>query len=238
MTQNAAMTEPPSPSRQPLAELSRLIRPKKDERDVSAQSRHYSFLVRKLRLILPLVIVAIFVALLAWSDSDKTVKAVPKEDVSPETMGKNELLNPKFEAEDEKQQPYTITATKAFQEPDNLDLVILDKPVADISLKDGSWIALESQDGKFTQSAGDLSLDGDVKLYHDDGYELRTSHVDINIRDQVVTSTSPVSGQGPAGDITASGLTAKGQDGTLVFTGPAKLVLRPQQDSKKENPKP
>lgn len=216
--------------------LARLIHLRRFGPGHSAQSKRHSSLVRKLRLLLPLAAIAILVVLLTLTDSNDAIKPLPREQVAPEMVGKNELINPKFQSEDTKQQPYTITATKAFQESGNLDLVTLEKPVADISLKDGSWIALEAKTGKYTQSSGDLSLDDQVKLYHDDGYELRTSHVDINVQSQTATSTTAVSGQGPAGDITASGLKAQGQSGTLIFTGPAKLVLRPSPSDKKDSP--
>jgi lipopolysaccharide export system protein LptC len=205
--------------------LTRLVRTSEDAAATVAQSVRHSSIVRRLRLALPLVAIGIVVIMLSWSDMDKSMAPVPREEVSPQTMGKNELVKPKFQSEDTNQQPYTITADRAFQEADNLDLIILEKPVADITLKDGAWIAIKAKDGEYLQSKQKLKLTGDVRLYHDDGYEMMTERVDLDIVSQTAHSDTPVSGHGPAGTITGSGLEANGKNGTLIFTGPAKLVL-------------
>lgn len=205
--------------------LTRLVRSQDDTARTVEQSTRHSSIVRRLRLVLPLAAVAIVVVMFVWSDMDEAVEPVRREEISPQTVGKNELLKPKFQSEDSNRQPYTITADKAFQEAEDLDRVILDKPVADISLKDGSWIAIKASDGEYLQSAQKLTLKGNVRLYHDDGYELNTDTVDLNIKDQTARSSAPVSAQGPAGIIKGSGLEAAGQSGIVIFTGPASLTL-------------
>lgn len=209
----------------------RLVRSDEETAKTSAKSRHHSSLVRKLRLLLPLAALAIVVVMFSWSDMDKISAPVPREKISPQTVGKNELLSPKFQSEDSNRQPYTITAEKAFQKSENLDQVILDKPVADINLKDGTWVALEAATGDFSQSSGNLVLDGQVKVFHDSGYELHTDHMDIDIKNETLSSTKPVTGHGPGADIEASGLTGTGDNKTLIFTGPAKLILRPASEN-------
>jgi lipopolysaccharide export system protein LptC len=215
----------PDPDDAKSAGLTRLVRTDDDAAATVAQSVRHSSIVRRLRLVLPLVAIGIVVIMLAWSDMDKIAEPVRREEVSPQTMGKNELVKPKFQSEDTNQQPYTITADRAFQEADNLDLVILEKPVADITLEDGAWIAIKAKNGEYLQSRQKLKLTGDVRLYHDDGYELATEQVDLDIISQTAHSDKPVSGHGPAGTITSSGLDANGRNGTLIFTGPAKLIL-------------
>jgi lipopolysaccharide export system protein LptC len=220
--------------------MTRLVRSDEETARTSAKSRHHSSLVRKLRLLLPLAALAIVVVMFSWSDMDKISAPVPREKISPQTVGKNELLSPKFQSEDSSRQPYTITAEKAFQKSENLDQVILDKPVADINLKDGTWVALEAVGGEFSQSSGNLILDGQVKIFHDSGYELHTEHMNIDIKNETLSSTKPVTGHGPGADIEASGLTGTGDNKTLIFTGPAKLTLRPapQDSPSSSSPRP
>ena len=205
--------------------MSRLVRSDEDTASTVARSARHTSVVRRLRLILPLVAVAIVVVMLAWSDMDENVEPVRRESVTPQTIGKNELIKPKFQSEDKNQQPYTITADKAFQESDNLDVVIMQQPVADLALKDGTWLALKAKDGEYEQGAQKLRLKGDVRLFHDDGYELTADHLDLDVTTQTATTDSPVSGHGPAGTIKGTGLKADGAKGTLIFTGPAKLIL-------------
>ncbi len=181
--------------------------------------------IKKLRMILPLIAGAIVIIMFIWSDMGSVAPPKRKEDVAPQAIGKNELLNPRFESEDTSQQPYTITAKKAYQNAGNLNLIFLDKPVADISLKDGAWLAIEADKGEFEQVKQTLVLEGHVKLFHDAGYEMLTDHVDIDMNAATAISNAPVSGHGPIGTIKSMGLVADGNKGTLVFTGPATLVL-------------
>ena len=191
--------------------------------------------VKKLRLILPLVAGLIVVVMFVWSDMESVAPPPRKETVSPQTMGRNELLNPRFESEDASQQPYTITATKAFQDTKDMNTIMLDKPVADISLKDSAWLAVESDKGEFEQVKQNLMLEGKVKLFHDDGYEMLTDKVEIDMIGEKAISKTPVSGHGPIGTIKAQGLTADGKTGILSFQGPATLILN---QTPKDTPEP
>lgn len=215
-----------------LGGLTNLVRDEGDTARTVARSTRHSSIVRRLRLILPLIAVAIVVVMLAWTDMGGTIEPIPKEEVSPQTIGKNELLNPKFQSEDQKQQPYTITADRAFQESENLDLVILEKPVADVSLKNGAWIAMEAKDGEYLQSTQHLKLRGDVKVFHDKGYELSTDEVDLDVQAQTANTSRPVSGHGPAGTIEGTGMKADGKQGIIVFTGPARMTINNSSQAK------
>ena len=190
-------------------------------------------LVKKLRLILPLIAGLIVVVMFVWSDMESVAPPQRKEDVSPQSVGRNELLNPRFESEDASQQPYTITATKAFQDSKDMNLINLDKPVADISLKDNAWLAVQSEKGEFEQVKQNLMLQGNVKLFHDDGYEMLTDKVEIDMIGEKAVSKTPVSGHGPIGSIKAQGLTADGKTGILSFQGPATLILNQKASESK-----
>ncbi len=219
------LEKPAEPAKRASSGMTRLVRPADDAAETVAQSTRHSSIVRRLRLILPLIAVAIIAVMLAWSDMDKVAAPVKREDVSPQTMGKNELLNPKFQSEDTNKQPYTITADRAFQESQDLDRVILEKPVADIALKSGAWIAIKAKDGEYFQGEQKLKLNGDVRMFHDKGYEITSQKIDLDVTNQTAQSDLPVSGQGPSGTIEGTGLRANGTDSTVIFTGPAKLIL-------------
>lgn len=205
-------------------------------------SIHRSTLVKKIRLILPLIAGAIVVIMFVWSDMESVAPPQRKEKIAPQSVGRNELLNPRFESEDNSRQPYTITATKAVQNSSDMNLILLDKPVADISLKDNAWLAIQSETGEFEQVKQNLMLQGHVKLFHDDGYEMLTDKLNLDITSETAHSTTPVSGHGPAGTLKASGLTANGKTGVLTFTGPATIIFNQTSESQnaptEEKPQP
>jgi len=217
--------------------LDRLVRGDEDIAVLAKRTKRYSRLVRSMRLFLPIVALAIVVVLMVWSDREAPLKAVPREKISPQTASRNELVNPKFQSEDSDNQPYTITADKATQNSENMDKILLDKPVADISLKGRNWVALKAKQGAYNQKSGVLELDGSVQMNHDTGYEIQSDHMNIDVNQQMLSSDRAVTGHGPSAEISAQGLEADGKTDTVIFKGPAKLILRQAKDPIKNTSK-
>lgn len=191
----------------------------------TAGNRLYSRYVRFMRLFLPLVAIGIMALIISWPRLDETMKPIEKEAVMPVTVGKNEVLTPRFESRDNKQQPYSITASLAAQSPTDQNLVFLEKPAADITLNSGAWLAIKSQKGVYRQNDERLLLEGAVELFHDAGYRLLTEKMLINLKTGHVFSETPVNGNGPAGTLKAAAMQGDHTGGILVFKGPARLVL-------------
>lgn len=189
------------------------------------KSKRHSSRVRTMRLILPVLALGVVVILMTWKGDNAPVAPVPRTEISPQTVAQNELINPKFQSEDKNGQPYTITADKATQSAGDMDTLQLQKPVADMTLKSGGWVSLKAKGGTYQQRTGNLNLNEDVEIHHDSGYEIHTTKMNIDVKTQKVTSDAPVTGQGPAGDISASGLSVDGNSKTVIFTGPAKLTF-------------
>lgn len=197
----------------------------KTHRALRLPGKGYTTFVRIMRLALPLVAIGIIGLLLSWTRVEETMAPIPKEAVVPQTVGKNELVNPRFESMDEKNQPFTITAQRAVQSARDPSVVLLDAPVADITLTNGTWLAAAADRGAYRQNADKLLLQGKVRLSHDEGYEVTTDKLLVNLKSREAWSDEPVYGQGPAGTLQATGLQAHAGTEQLVFTGPVKLVL-------------
>ncbi|MES2728735.1 MAG: LPS export ABC transporter periplasmic protein LptC [Pseudomonadota bacterium] len=181
--------------------------------------------VRRLRLILPLLAACLLVVVIVIAGPGHDDPPPNIKDIAPNQIGKNALEAPRFESQDGDAQPYTITASHAYQKTDNLNIAVMGKPVADMLMKDGSWIAIQSQAGAFNQSAQFLALRGGVKVFHDSGYELTTQSLDVHLPQQEATTTTAVEGHGPMGQITATGLSVNAATSQLRFLGPAKLTI-------------
>lgn len=196
----------------------------RDPRRADYNPKHSAF-IRRMRLILPLIAAIIMAVVFAWGNmSDDNI--IPAESPqAPKTIGKNELLNPRFESVDEKAQPYTITATRALQGSDNEDMVMLEEPLADMLLTSGNWIAVKAQQGTFLQKTQKLVLEGDVEMFHDQGYQMEMAELHVDLGSNIAWSETDIYGQGPAGTLNAKGLKADNTQGNLIFTGPAKLIL-------------
>ncbi|MBU0800482.1 MAG: LPS export ABC transporter periplasmic protein LptC [Alphaproteobacteria bacterium] len=185
----------------------------------------YSRFVRAMRLLLPLVAVGIVGLVVSWPRVEERMTPPPEMTPSTQTVGQNELINPRFESEDRENQPFTVTAARAVQSSDNPDVVFLEKPVGDINLSDGSWVAAEAVKGAFDQRAETLTLEGHVKLFHDEGYEIVTEKLRVEMGARTAWSDTEINGHGPAGKLKATGVKADMAKGEIIFTGPAKLTL-------------
>ena len=186
----------------------------------------YSVFIRWMRLALPLVALMITAIVFTWSSmKDENIVPTKEQRAAQKAVGKNELLSPRFESMDNKKQPYTITAKRAVQGETDENLVMLEEPVADMMLSSGNWVALKAQQGSFWQNNQRLLLRGNVLLFHDRGYQMETAQLHIDLEKKSAWSEDSVYAQGPAGTLKATGLQANGDDGHLVFKGPAELVL-------------
>ncbi len=132
--------------------------------------------------------------------------------------------NARFIGTDRHGRPFMITADSAEQEKDS-DIVALRSPKADITEKDGSWLALTADSGAYNRGDGTLKLVGSVNLFHDDGYEFRTETARLDLDAGLAEGDDPVVGQGPLGIIESEGFRIADKGRTIIFTGAAKLIL-------------
>lgn len=162
---------------------------------------------------------------LSWQDSDsggvRLVLSGNQEDADAPTS----MLRPRYQGADERGRPFTITADVANQ-PDK-DTVQLTNLNADMVLEDTAWLALQANHGVLHVEAKQLELAGNINMFYEGGYELRTQSAQVDIQHGTARSLSPVEGQGPAGTISAEALEVQERGKRLVFNGSVKLILYP-----------
>jgi lipopolysaccharide export system protein LptC len=126
------------------------------------------------------------------------------------------LVNARYLGTDTSGQPFSVTA-KTVREPAGDDNNIeLTAPQADISLNDGTWLMVGAESGQYHRETQTLTLEGEVNLFQDQGYELHTQTATVMLEEGSASSTTPVSSQGPFGQLQSQGLLA------LCLTPPAK----------------
>lgn len=190
-------------------------------------SRRYSLFIRRMRLLLPLLAIVILAALIVWPQDSENIIATPEENKEQyQSVRKNELLNPRFESMDKKNQPFTVTANRAIQSDADQDLLTLKSPSGDMLLNSNHRIAIEAENGLYHQRDNTLLLKGSVRLSHDEGYEMTMPELFVHMGENTAKSLYPVRGNGPQGTLEAQGLMANRNENRIVFTGPARLVLK------------
>ncbi|MBX2834207.1 MAG: LPS export ABC transporter periplasmic protein LptC [Micavibrio sp.] len=197
---------------------------------VRHQNHGYSVLIKSLKIFLPMLALGLLLVVITWQRVEdvtpKQDESAQEESQSARSIGKNELLNPKFESTDEDGNPYTVTAKRALQgQSADDDMILLEEPVADIALEDGNWLAVKAEQSAFAQTTQRLLLKGAVEIYHDEGYTLTTPELDVDMKAGTARTDTKVHIQGPKGVLDAEGLDANRGEEVLIFKGPAKLIL-------------
>jgi lipopolysaccharide export system protein LptC len=138
------------------------------------------------------------------------------------------LLAPRFVGRDQRGRPYELAADTAEQ-PSGSQTVTLARPVGDITLEDGAWVALRAETGWYQRERALLDLAGEVTLFHDAGYEIRTSRARIDLAGGRAEGDDPVAAQGPPGTLDGAGFRLEERGAVVIFTGPARMVLVPAE---------
>lgn len=141
--------------------------------------------------------------------------------------GQPTMVNPRYVGTDAENRPFSITADLARNLALGSNAVDLEMPKADITMADGTWLVLTASSGHFDRMNKTLLLAGNVNLFHDRGYEIRTAKVLVDIGEGAARSTDPVDGQGPFGEMKAEGFQLLDRGATILLTGRAKVVFYP-----------
>jgi lipopolysaccharide export system protein LptC len=180
----------------------------------------YSHFVRFMKVVLPLLAFGIIGLLAAWPRIQGGDQSAARRD-----SGELEMMRALYVGTDTQDRPFSLTADRAVQstsEPGVLDLV---RPQGELTLKDGTWIAIKADRGRYNDKTGKLLLLGNANLFHDKGYEFKSDEAHIDVKAGNAWGDLPVTGQGPFGEIFSRGFRLFDSGATIVFNGPAHLDL-------------
>ena len=186
----------------------------------------YSKFIRFFRKFIILIALAFVVAVAIWMNIYNQDQSIPSAETADTPRGEAALVSAQFDGIDSEDRPYRVTADKAVRSTDNADLIDMTNPMADLLTADERWLAGTAQTGEYDQAASTLALQDDVKLYYDDGVEFTLENALLNLKDTTAVSDSPVSGQGPSGQISGQALNITESGNKIIFKGPAKMRLR------------
>ena len=192
--------------------------------------RRYSRFVGVAKLLLPVVALGLASLAVAWPNFQPDVAPVT---LLPGSTSPDEarMINPRYVGVDDQQQPFSVTAaTCTHCEPDAA-IVELELPSGEYMLENGQVLTGSAATGRFDTARRQLLLEGDVEVVRDDGYRFRTSTAIVDLEDGRTFGDQPVAGSGPDGEINASGFQIEDNGNTVVFTGPAVMVIRSQSQA-------
>ena len=191
----------------------------------------HTAVVRFLRLALPVAAVLLFLTVALWRDLVPNPQLIGLEEAALPASEVEELtmIRPRFDGLDKDGQPYTLTADRANQASEEGELIYLVQPAADITLTSGDWVAVSASGGRFYRLEKRLELEGNVSLFHDDGYELQTPAAEVDFDSGVIVSDAGVSGQGPRGELEAEGMRVTEDGKVVTLTGRSRVKILPAE---------
>jgi lipopolysaccharide export system protein LptC len=196
----------------------------------------YSRFVTAMRIVLPLVAIAIVVLVIVWPQLGEKPKkfSLNVSKVTVQDSGGQQMINAHFTGTDSAGLPFTVTADKASQQKQLPNLIDMAFPKADMTMKSGAWVALSAKKGVYDRKTEKLDLTEDVTVFHDSGYEFRTSAAIVDLTTSSAEGSAPVTGQGPGGNLSATGFRILERGKTLLFTGKSRMALFPSASTKKQ----
>ena len=189
----------------------------------------YTNMVATLKLLLPSIAAVLVILVAIWPQIQPRTASLPLAavSISQEELDNLAMVNARYIGLDGGSRPYTVTADMATQVSPKSDHIQLHSPKADITLENGTWIALTAENGDYRKDAQTIELEGDVNLFHDAGYEFHSESAFIDLGSGNAFGFEPVAGQGPFGTLKSIGFQVLDKGERIVFTGPARLVLYP-----------
>jgi lipopolysaccharide export system protein LptC len=196
---------------------------------VRRASVRYSRFVGMMKFLLPAFAVVLIGLVVAWPQLDPGGGGfrVGYSAIGPADIENPRMVAARYTGIDAADRPFAVTADTATQIAADSPLVDLDNPQADVTLANGSWVALSALTGTYNQKTHDLELRQQVNLFHDAGYEFHTPSAHIDLKEASAHGDAPVEGQGPFGHITADGFRVLDRGKTVIFTGQARMVIHP-----------
>jgi lipopolysaccharide export system protein LptC len=204
-------------------EQSRLdfIRPRETRRMQQARDSRRSRVIGKLRLWLPIGAIFVVSLLFVWP---KIAPTFTMKDIAkniPDLV----IDNLHYTGVDNKNEPYSLVAAQATRPNGLHGIYDLTKPEGEITLQSGAWVDGKADHGRYDEDQKKLWLGGNVRLFHDKGYEFTTDEAQVNLNSNDAWGDKPVLLQGGFGTIRGQGFRFINSGQTVVIEGPAHAVL-------------
>ena len=183
--------------------------------------RRRSRLIRRLRVILPVLIGLIFASLVGMVAYHTLNGARAQTDAAE---GPIRLANPRFVGRDSKGRAFVLTAESAVRDRLDYQRVMLKKPALVLDEAGPDEMRINGADGVFHEQNGKLELSGGVRLA-DTKNAFATAASLFDTKTGEVIGSGPVQGAGGLGEINAKSYGVYDKGDRMVFKGGVRTRL-------------
>ncbi|MCB1510174.1 MAG: LPS export ABC transporter periplasmic protein LptC [Hyphomicrobiaceae bacterium] len=235
----AAMPPNPASTARPEAEgRSIVIASSHDRSRAFRQARRHSWLVRALRLLLPITAIGLMASYGVFMQRRIHIEAGSHKGVLTTgpiipSFDNLSMANPRYDGFNEKDgSSFTITARKAITD------LSPDKPVAlevidgNMLQRDGTRIKLAAAQGLYQQKTQELELFNGIRIRTSSGMRARLSRAHVNPKTGIITSRHPVDVWMPTGHVRGNTMLLKQKIREVTFNDGVAVRLLPQNKPK------
>jgi lipopolysaccharide export system protein LptC len=197
------------------------IRPRVTRRIEKAREGRMTRIIAKLRLWLPLLAAVVMLMLFLWPVLLPNFKMSDVAKKIPDLV----IDNLHYTGTDNKNEPYSLLAAQATRPAALRGIYDMTKPEGEITLQSGAWMDGKADFGRYDEIDKKLWLGGNVRMFHDKGYEVTTDEAQVDLNTDDAWSDKPVLIQGGFGTIRGVGFRFLDSGHTVVVEGPATAVL-------------
>jgi len=215
--------------------------PAKSRRDWTARARgtamdaiRYSQFVALMKRALPIAAAAILAAVVVYSLLPRQAEKISITAERMQTIDNDlAMIKPRLTGTDNQGNPFVITAEVAVQDPKHVHRGRMKSIEADTTTKDGHWMNATATQGFFDMDSGLLKLRKGVAIYSDNGDELHTASVDIDMKKGLFHGPGVVTGHGPYGTLRADRFDADRTKQQLHLVGNVQMNFSTAGNGKK-----
>jgi lipopolysaccharide export system protein LptC len=199
--------------------------------------RRHSIWVRILRLLLPVVGIGTVAALIFVTTFMPSIGVDGLELDPGMTLSFNGssimMNNPKLSGFGDDGQSYEVMADSATQSILKPGLINLNGLFAKITLEDGTWADVRSQEGLYNNNSSELSIHSPIKVDSSEGYQVTLQNAEVDLKSGKLTSQSPVEVRSETGLMQANRLIIDNNGKRIRFTNGIRMTIVPPESGGK-----
>lgn len=197
----------------------------------------YSRFVSWLKVLLPLLALAILSTMFMVSRTIDPSQSIPFADADPTKLARDQgISNPHFTSLSNDGSAITFSAKLAKPDPKNPQLIYADDLTGKIETSAQTTINIRAAQGQLDNENARATLTGNVRVSTSAGYNIITEQVLASLDATYIAADQKITADGPMGNIVADSMlmskpasTNIGDDYVVVFKGGVKLIYVPGQ---------
>jgi lipopolysaccharide export system protein LptC len=191
------------------------------------RAQQHSRRVRRLKLILPLVAIAIAVAFPVYSYLVTPAPVAVKTDDKAFSDGKLVMANPKLEGFTKQNLPYVMTAVRAIQEVSKENVIALEGINAKLPIDAKTIATVDASSGTYDREKNTLDLNSTITITTTDGMVAKLKSAFLDMGKGNMKTNEPVDISRDGSRITSQTMSIEDNGKVLIFEKRVRVNIDP-----------